>query len=627
MIETLLKSFHSVWPYHDYTVGKDYVVEDGGSYYRIIIANTCDWVIRGQGCSMCNYSSRGEKRASENIYQYKNSIINDIRRLGHSYKKVKIYINGSFFNENELSYEVGIDLIHELERSFGINEISVESRTEFINSEIVTKYVQSSKSHFTICIGLESVNNDVRELCINKGSTVSDFMRAVNDIRNICAIKVYLLIKPPFLTECEAIDDVVKSVDFLVANGVYDISLTPVAVQENTVLQLLLAEYLYRPIWIWSIIEINSRLKSYLENKEYHIKLSGLDYYPPPLASLFNCEKCSNHLIDLLLQNPHSTWEDLFDYNCDCLNEWKIEVNKTDNTSINDRILIAKTALDKYLSRTEQIIHRADAPKDANILTDIAKLVPDEKISLNKVGIKKLSIPLTVEGFYPCISQCDLSISLDEFHRGIHMSRLVESAYDFAKKTHNNLLHDMENFLAEELKNNMNAISAFFSLSSLFVKSHSTPLSNKYGFIPIPFFISYSCENERLSKVITIKIPIINCCPCTLITSEELFFKQFSHTQKGEINIDFINCDISFAEMIDIFDKYQMISDLLKREDEIYLVKRIYDTPLFCEDICRVIAVNLKEHFAKRRGEIHILVTTEESIHPHVAYSEKYFHL
>ncbi len=623
MIKSFLEQFHNAWSYHNYSVGADFVVEDGGSFYRIIVSNTCDWVIRGNGCAMCNYSSRDGKHASENITRNKEKIFEQVSLLNKSYKKIKLYINGSFFNENELKYDIGFEFINDLIRLFRINEISVESRSEYVRHEIVKKYIDALGISFEICFGLETTNDSVRQYCMNKGSSINDFLRALNEVRSLCKIKVYLLIKPPFLSDIEAINDVVNSVEFLVKNGINNISYTPVAVQENTILQFLLAESLYRPVWIWSIIEINERLTKYFHKDDFRIKLSGLSYYPQPLATLFNCEKCSEILIDSLFTNPYLTWGDLNDFSCDCILDWKEEIASVDKSSFSERISLASEILNKNKLRSEQIASRVAAPVKTALITDVAKLIPNYKVILDKVGISELEIPLTINGFCPCIAQVNLSIALDEFHRGVHMSRLIEAMYEFGKATHNDLIVDSQTFLSFIIKNNKETNFVSFNLKATLMKENKTILSKKIGFTSMEIDIKISQKRTVCTNLVSIEIPIINCCPCTLITSQDIFHDKFSHTQKGKIILAISIDDLKFDEIIKIFNEYVMINDLLKREDEVFIVKSIFELPLFCEDICRKMSIILIEKFSERKGEIVITVTTEESIHPHKAYAEK----
>jgi len=66
--------------------------------------------------------------------------------------------------------------------------------------------------------------------------------------------KAYLLLKPPYLTESEAVDDVVRSVGEAAAH--FDsLSVNPVHIQNGTVVEWLYHRGRYRPPWLWSLVD------------------------------------------------------------------------------------------------------------------------------------------------------------------------------------------------------------------------------------------------------------------------------------------------------------------------------------------------------------------------------------
>ncbi len=67
-------------------------------------------------------------------------------------------------------------------------------------------------------------------------------------------VKTYLLLKPPFLTERAAAQDVIASARAV--EGVSDtISINPTNVQRDTLVDRLYRKGEYRPPWLWSLVE------------------------------------------------------------------------------------------------------------------------------------------------------------------------------------------------------------------------------------------------------------------------------------------------------------------------------------------------------------------------------------
>ena len=105
-------------------------------------------------------------------------------------------------------------------------------------------------------IGLETSNDRVREKSINKGFNFSDFTTAAKTAHSSGAgVKAYLLFKPLFLTEAEAVADMKTSLKDASAHAEM-ISMNPCTVQRNTELEYYWKRGAYRPPYLWSILSL-----------------------------------------------------------------------------------------------------------------------------------------------------------------------------------------------------------------------------------------------------------------------------------------------------------------------------------------------------------------------------------
>ena len=615
----LMKEFVDVWPYKN-SMKERYIVEDAGDCYRIIINNFCEWQQKSGGCTMCNYSQRIGFHATDVLRNAAMRIFEQIHNLDKNHNKVKLYINGSFFNENELDKDVAVTFLCELKNKFGITCVCVETRPEYLSKPLLLEYTAKTALDFEICFGIESTNDRIRNVCLNKGVDINSFYSLCDDIIGLCKIKVYLLIKPPFISENEAIVDVVSSVRELVNHGITAISYTPIAIQSNTLLEFLLQENLYRPVWIWSLIEINTQLAS-LRQTYPEIRLAGLKYYPEPLQTYFNCENCSLSLATMLAHNRNITWQDIsLEHLCSCYEKWLRQLKSEPKQSIESQILCARKLLEKNRKRALEISHLVSG-NFKSYLTDVAKLVPNHKIKLDKVGVEGVHLPLMINGYKVDGTTFTYSLELDEFHRGIHMSRLIEQLNDFSQVEHQDIIHDLKELLEAQ-----GQVNNSISLQCQLYKKVQRNLSNKVNYVSIMLdcFIKRLCFPYTIwQSTITVSVPFINACPCTKLSAEELFNESFTHTQRGKIRVSFVNTKITFANVLDFIEGYIGIFDLLKREDELYVVGSAHRNAQFCEDVCRAIANSISTKHCLTEGSAIVYVTTEESIHPHQAFSEK----
>lgn len=614
----LMKDFINVWPYYN-SMKEKYIVEDAGNCYRIIINNFCEWQQKSGGCTMCNYSQRVKFRVTDVLVDMAENIFYEIRNINKKYDRVKLYVNGSFFNEAELKKENAFSFLRELRNKFEINTICVETRPEYISRKKLLEYIAATELKFEICFGIESTNDKIRNLSLHKGLKIDSFYSLCQEISDLCKVKVYILVKPPFISEKEAIQDVVNSIKDLVNHGITAITYTPIAVQKNTLLEFLLQENLYRPVWIWSLIEINTQLVS-LHKKYPEIRLAGLEYYPNPIQTYYNCEICSSTLSALLEDNHNITWDDIHEGNrCSCYKEWLQQLKVESYSSIESQIDYAREVFEKN-KRRAQLISSLVSDNFRNYLTDVAKLPPEHSIKLDHVGVENVRLPLVIEGYQVDGATFCYSLELDEFHRGIHMSRLIEQLNDFSRVNHQDIIKELKMFLKGQ-----SAVNNSISLKCNLFKKVCANLSNKTNYISLLLDcnIQRFCSSNTWHTSISVTVPFINACPCTKVSAEELFEESFTHTQRGKINISFVNTDVDFNTIIEFIESYIGIFDLLKREDELFVVRNAHKNAQFCEDVCRMVANNIREKFELTKGFIIVRVSTEESIHPHQAFSEK----
>ncbi|OLS13065.1 MAG: histone acetyltransferase, ELP3 family [Promethearchaeota archaeon CR_4] len=168
----------------------------------------------------------------------------------------KIFTSGSFFDQEEVPPALQADILSKLGDYPTVAEIAVESRPEFVNRlDQSWLAAVARKKHFDVGIGLEAVSDAFRETYIHKGFSYADFLASHQLLKTAGAgTKVYLTLKPPLASESSSIAEVVHSIQTLLALGVDTISLNPVAVQQNTVVDFLHHRKQYRPPWLFSVL-------------------------------------------------------------------------------------------------------------------------------------------------------------------------------------------------------------------------------------------------------------------------------------------------------------------------------------------------------------------------------------
>jgi len=127
---------------------------------------------------------------------------------------VKIFTSGSFLDEQEVPREARDAILKTLADDPRVVKVLVETRPNFVTEENVQKCLKILKNKpFELAFGLETSSDRIRRDSINKGFTFRDFIRAAEIARKFGAtVKAYLMLKPLFLSERQALEDIVRSI-------------------------------------------------------------------------------------------------------------------------------------------------------------------------------------------------------------------------------------------------------------------------------------------------------------------------------------------------------------------------------------------------------------------------------
>ncbi|PSP56068.1 TIGR01210 family radical SAM protein [Halobacteriales archaeon QS_1_67_19] len=235
----------------------------GGVYRSLtIILNTggCRWA-RAGGCTMCGYvaeSVEGGSVAHEALMDQIEACLAHEREqieageVDGECGLVKIYTSGSFLDERE----VGAETRRAIAETFADRErIVVESLPDFVDREKLADFTDRGLET-DVAIGLETANDRVRHDCVNKYFDFDDYVAASEHAEAADAgVKAYLLMKPPFLSESEAVEDMKYSVRKC-AEYAHTVSMNPTNVQRYTMVDQLYFRDGYRPPWLWSVAEV-----------------------------------------------------------------------------------------------------------------------------------------------------------------------------------------------------------------------------------------------------------------------------------------------------------------------------------------------------------------------------------
>jgi len=270
-------------------------------------------------CTMCpftNENNYGLKTSPQALLDQVATVLE--RGPGEpEYSILALYNDGSFFAPREVPPAVQLPIAESIARS-GVDRLVVESLPQFVTPAVLEPFHAALGGiELEIGIGLQSADDLVRQTLVNTRVSRASFERAVSAIRGVGAHpKVYLMIKPPFLTDAEAITDVVASVAYLRTLGIRGVTLCPTRVSRNTVAWHLWRSGHYQPPGLWTVVEAVRRTHDSTAVRVACINLRGTDF-----ESVFpdSCgPACADRIVDALVSYSQTGDPGDLDVRCPC---------------------------------------------------------------------------------------------------------------------------------------------------------------------------------------------------------------------------------------------------------------------------------------------------------------------
>jgi len=277
----------------------------------------CSW----NQCLMCGY--RFERTRTQHPDELLAELRGQLRWVSENhpsetYGMVKIFTSGSFFDPREVPPAFRDDVA----ALFAGKVVIAETRTEYVAEEPLIAFREGleagGESALYVAMGLETTNDYIREKCIHKGLTYDDFKDAVETARRAGAgIKTYLMMKPPYLTEREALEDMKTSIrDVIPYSDI--ISMNLCTIQSKTEVEQYWRQGSYRPPYLWSALDALLSTDAYVQCDP----VGGGKRRGP-----HNCGECDREIVkainEYVLTGNQIHLKRCVDAGCSCVEEWR----------------------------------------------------------------------------------------------------------------------------------------------------------------------------------------------------------------------------------------------------------------------------------------------------------------
>lgn len=288
----------------------------------ILRTRGCTWWWKS-GCTFCGYFN--DVRDDVTIDNLQSQWI-EAKKITNDFegcKMVKVYTSGTFFEDEENPTQWQETVLRET-REMGLHLV-VEAQAHLCREDKLS-WVSSIHPGCTVAIGLEAYDDAVLRFHVNKGFNLKVWHGAVERLRkHNLRVKTYLLFKPPFMSEGDALTHSVSWVK-QVARFSDEVSINPMNIQKKTIVDRLHRNREYRPPWLWSLVKM-------IKESHHDITESGCRVIVHPTAGgkvrgAHNCGKCDKEVVAAIERYSVSKELDEFSsLHCDCKSVWSDEIS------------------------------------------------------------------------------------------------------------------------------------------------------------------------------------------------------------------------------------------------------------------------------------------------------------
>ncbi|TMP81612.1 hypothetical protein CWB73_06905 [Pseudoalteromonas phenolica] len=307
------------------------IVPGGGCvYYRAHKGDVCPfcafpafsrYVIKGEG----HEDYFGRWTLDKNIYQ--EMYLKSIESVG-LFDKLAIFNGGSFFPDSELPNDFQHFVYNDVAKRSHIRQLMVEVYPSFISErKLVEAKTMLGDTDLMIGVGFESHDDQVRNSMLRKRINKDLFEEKVRLMQKLgIQVFIYAFLKAPELTEKQAIDETLTTLQYLHNLGVDEIALSCAFVPPGTNLETLYNKGEFRPPWLWSILKILEVARQ----KGWPLSIGEFEDTPPPVAIPNNCNNCDSDINTLI---DHHRLNGFIPQNhqiaCDCKSIWDREIGSS----------------------------------------------------------------------------------------------------------------------------------------------------------------------------------------------------------------------------------------------------------------------------------------------------------
>jgi radical SAM enzyme (TIGR01210 family) len=186
----------------------------------ILAAPGCSWARATGGCTFCGFLELSTRGAEVSVADYEKQAQALVAAIGaRGAGEVDLYNSGSFLAEDEIPAEARSAILARVAAVPGLQRVLIEARPADLTVERLAPLVALlPRATLEVGIGLETADDSLRERALRKGFSFDAFQRAASLLHESGAtLLAYVLVKPPGLSEEQALRDAIGTVTAIAA--------------------------------------------------------------------------------------------------------------------------------------------------------------------------------------------------------------------------------------------------------------------------------------------------------------------------------------------------------------------------------------------------------------------------
>ena len=270
---------------------------------------------------------------------------------------------------------------------------------------------------------------------------------------------------------------------------------------------------------------------------------------------------------------------------------------------------------------------KKDIEKYPDLQNGQSSLIKGAKVAIHQVGIHNFRIPLKYKrrngNDIELETRVTGTVSLEAHKKGINMSRIMRTFYDFKNEY---IINNIENILMK-YKNDLNTFNAKIGLhfSYPIIKKSLRSNNSGYQYYDVSFEGEVD-EKSNFNKFIHFDFVYSSACPCSYELAEYARNNRnkiaVAHSQRSVARISIKFEDTIFIEEIQEICEKALKTEtqvIVKREDEMAFAELNGSYLKFVEDASRLLYKELVKN--QKIKDFRIICSHQESLHSHDAIS------